>query len=143
MLTDLPLWQILSKHELSGRLIKWSIELSEFDLKYHPRSIIKSLILADFIAEYTLSEDDPKVAQDIPFEEPAEEPTLEMPPQTLYIDGSSTSLANGARIILISLEDSTLEYTLQFSFPSTNNEAEYEALIIDLKLAKELKTPTL
>ena len=52
-------------------------------------------------------------------------------------------MASGIEIILISLEDVTLEYALQFSFSATNNEAEYEALIIVLKLAKELKISTL
>ena len=80
VLIDLPLQQILSKHELSGCLIKWSIELSEFDLQYRPRSTIKSQILVDFIAECTLLEEDPKVMQDIPFEEPTEEPTSKIPP---------------------------------------------------------------
>ena len=42
VLTDLPLQQILSKHELLGRLVKWSVELNEFNLQYHPRSTIKS-----------------------------------------------------------------------------------------------------
>ena len=42
VLTDLPLRQILSKLELSGHLVKWSVELSEFNLQYCPRSAIKS-----------------------------------------------------------------------------------------------------
>ena len=52
-------------------------------------------------------------------------------------------MASGAEIVLISTKDVTLEYALQFSFPTTNNEVEYEALIIGLKLAKELRTPAL
>ena len=51
--------------------------------------------------------------------------------------------ASSTGIVLISLEDAILEYALQFSFPATNNEVEYEALITDLKLAKEIGTPTL
>ena len=35
------------------------------------------------------------------------------------------------------------EYALQFSFSTSNNEVEYEALITDLKLAKELKISAL
>ena len=52
-------------------------------------------------------------------------------------------MASGIGIVLIFLEDATLEYVLQFSFPMTNNEAEFEALITGLKLAKKLGTPAL
>ena len=62
-----------------------------------------------------------------------------MPSWTLYIDGSSTSSVSGVGIVLVSPKEATLEYALQFSFPASNNEAEYEALIIGLKLAKEMK----
>ncbi|GKV26884.1 hypothetical protein SLEP1_g36101 [Rubroshorea leprosula] len=39
--TDLPLRKILQKPELSGWLIGWSVELSEYDLKFQPRTTIK------------------------------------------------------------------------------------------------------
>ena len=44
-----------------------------------------------------------------------------------------------ASIILITLDGMVVEYVLRFTFPTSNNEAEYEALIIGLKLAKELE----
>ena len=47
--------QILHKPETSGRLIKWVIELSEFDIRYKPRTTVKGQVLADFIVEFTLS----------------------------------------------------------------------------------------
>ena len=39
--------------EAAGRLIQSAIELSEFDVRYQPRNVIKSQVLADFIAEFT------------------------------------------------------------------------------------------
>ena len=42
---------ILHKPNASGRLLKWAIELSEFNILYHPRSAIKGQVLADFIAK--------------------------------------------------------------------------------------------
>ena len=47
--------QILHKLETSGRLIKWAIELSEFDIRYKPRTTVKGQVLADFIVEFTPS----------------------------------------------------------------------------------------
>ena len=40
--------------------------------------------------------------------------------------------------MLISLEKETLKYAVRLQFPTTNNEAEYEALLIVLSLAEAL-----
>ena len=53
--TEYPMKQILHKLETSGRLIKWAIELSEFNIRYNPRTAVKGQILADFIMEFTLT----------------------------------------------------------------------------------------
>nr|ABA98790.1 retrotransposon protein, putative, unclassified [Oryza sativa Japonica Group] len=47
------LGQILHNREGTGRVVKWAIELSEFDLHFEPRHVIKSQALADFVAEWT------------------------------------------------------------------------------------------
>ena len=54
-MTDHPLKKAMKKLEAIGRLIQWAIELSEFDVRYQPRSAIKSQVLTDFIAEFTPS----------------------------------------------------------------------------------------
>ena len=41
VLTEHPMRQILHKPETSGRLIKWAIQLSEFDIRYKPRTAVK------------------------------------------------------------------------------------------------------
>ena len=51
--TEYSMKKILHKPETSGRLIKWAIELSEFDIRYKPRTVVKGHILADFIMEFT------------------------------------------------------------------------------------------
>ncbi|KAK0585626.1 hypothetical protein LWI29_031559 [Acer saccharum] len=56
VLTAYPLKNILHKPELSGRLTKWAVELSEYDISFHPRSAMKSQALADFIADFTPGE---------------------------------------------------------------------------------------
>ena len=42
ILTDQPLRQILQKYELFEHLIRWAMELSEFDIQYKPCTAIKS-----------------------------------------------------------------------------------------------------
>ena len=53
VLTEYPMKQILHKPETSGRLMKWAIELSEFDIRDKPRTEVKGWIFADFIIEFT------------------------------------------------------------------------------------------
>ena len=51
--TYYPIFKILSKPNLAVRMIGWSVELSEFDIRYQLRGAIKSLSLDDFSAELT------------------------------------------------------------------------------------------
>ena len=51
--TEYLMKQILHKPKTFGRLIKWAIELSEFDIIYKPRTTVKGQILANFIMEFT------------------------------------------------------------------------------------------
>ena len=56
VLTDHPLKKAMNKLEVAGRLIQWAIELSEFNVRYQPRSAIKAQVLVDFIVEITPSQ---------------------------------------------------------------------------------------
>ena len=47
VLTDQPLRQVLQKPETSGRLVKWAIELGEFDIHYKLRNSIKGRHLSN------------------------------------------------------------------------------------------------
>ncbi|KAL2246904.1 UNVERIFIED_CONTAM: hypothetical protein Sindi_2542700 [Sesamum indicum] len=49
--TNHPLKQVLSSSELSGTMVKWAVELSEFSVEFHPRPVIKAQVLADFTVE--------------------------------------------------------------------------------------------
>ena len=61
----------------------------------------------------------------------------------LYMDGSSNEGGSGADLILVSPEGHRVHCALRLSFMASNNEAEYEALIVRLKLAKEMKVESL
>ena len=53
VLTDQPLKKAMSSPETIRRMALWAIELSEFDVRYRPRTSMKGQVVADFIAEYT------------------------------------------------------------------------------------------
>ncbi|KAI3453674.1 hypothetical protein Pfo_010337 [Paulownia fortunei] len=117
--TNLPLRQVLGKPETLGRMVKWTIEMSEYDIDYQPRVAIKAQALADFLQEMT--------------------PTDEVPEAwLLHVDGSATISDCGAGIVLTSSEGEELEFAVKFKFKASNNEAEYEALVRGLKMALEL-----
>ncbi|XP_027156819.1 uncharacterized protein LOC113757958 [Coffea eugenioides] len=128
--TDQPLRQILVRPEASGRLTKWAVELGEYDLSYEPRTAIKAQALADFLAELTFTEG-PESTSAI-----AEVSTPSL--WTLYVDGSSNGDGSGAGLLLEGPQGEVCSYALRFGFPATNNEAEYEALIAGLQLARRL-----
>ena len=58
VMTDQPIKKSMNRPEAVGRMVQWAIELSQFDIEYHPRTAIKAQALADFIAEFTLPDED-------------------------------------------------------------------------------------
>ena len=57
----------------------------------------------------------------------------------LYIDGALNTKGSRAGVFLLSPEGFSIEYALRLSFPTTNNKAEYKAMLASLGLAKALK----
>ncbi|XP_057730619.1 uncharacterized protein LOC130945949 [Arachis stenosperma] len=117
--TGHPLRQILSKPDLAGRMTKWAIELSEFDISYQSRGSPKAQRLADFVAEFTCKSEQNKNWE-------------------LYVDGASNENGCGVGILLKDDEGVQAEQSIKFLFQTTNNQAEYEALLAGLRLAKEV-----
>jgi hypothetical protein len=114
----------MQKLNLSGRLANWAIELGEFDLEFVPRNAIKGQALTDFLAEF----------MNLPETEEAETERK----WVIYVDGSSTKKNGGAGIFLITPDREELSSSLRLKFKTTNNEVEYEAVIVGLEMALEL-----
>ena len=53
VMTDQPIRKPMNKPEAAGRMVQWAIELSQFNIEYHPRTAIKAQALVDFIVEFT------------------------------------------------------------------------------------------
>ena len=126
--TEYPMKQVLHKPEVSRRLMKWAIKLSEFDIRYKPKTAIKGQVLADFVMEFAPIE----LAKTTHAED-------DLPIWKLSIDGASNAQGSGAGLILTSPEGIDIEYALRFGFHASNNEAEYEAVIAGLNLALSLE----
>jgi hypothetical protein len=61
VVSSFPLGEILHNRDTVGRIVKWLVKLGEFDLEFCPRQAIKSQILADFISEWTETQQPPPV----------------------------------------------------------------------------------
>ena len=60
-------------------MLKWSLELSEFDVQYESRKSLKAQVLADFVVEMTTHDS----------------PTGEKHKWTIFIDGASSLTGSG------------------------------------------------
>jgi len=124
VMTDLPIQKVLQKPNVAGRMVRWAVELSEFDILYEPRGSIKGQVYADIVAELS-----PGSAQQ---EEEVDSQWV------LSMDGSSNQQGSGAGVVLEGPNGLLIEQALRFAFKASNNQTEYEALIVGMLLAKEM-----
>ena len=54
--SDKPLRKAMSSLEEAGRMALWVVELSEFDIQYHPRTAVKGQVVANFITKFTFGD---------------------------------------------------------------------------------------
>jgi ribonuclease HI len=114
---------MLSMPILNGRIGKWILALSEFELKFESAKAVKGQIIADFITEHR----DPSIK------------LFEITPWALFFDGSSCGKGGGVGILLISPRGEMFEFAILIQPTVTNNQAEYEALLRGLQYWKEAK----
>ncbi|XP_050222165.1 uncharacterized protein LOC126672259 [Mercurialis annua] len=101
---------MLNKPVLSGRIGKWLLALCEFTVIYCPLKSVKGQAVVDFVADH---------------------PTTEI--------FSSTERSTGAGIIIRSPTGAKTALSFKLDFKCTNNQAEYEALVIDLEILQSLR----
>jgi len=106
----------------SGRIGKWILALSEFDLRYKLARAVKGQVMANFVAQHCNTVD-----------------FLEVSPWTFFFDVSTCGEGAGTDIVLISPQGRKYEFSLAIFATSTNNPAEYQALIKGLELLREIR----
>ena len=118
---------------MSGRMAKWSVKLSTYNIIYEPRSAINSQALADFVVDFS---DDLKKELELEGEQLHKENVGKW---ILYTDGASNAKGTKLAIMLKSPQGDIIPHAVGCEFNATNNEAEYEALIMGLQLAMDLQ----
>ncbi|XP_071727467.1 uncharacterized protein [Rutidosis leptorrhynchoides] len=130
VLTDQPIKHVLTRPKISGRMAKWAIELGEHEITFLPRHSVKGQVIADFLVE--LPSDMIKQGETTVTRREVDEFW------ELYTDGASSEEGAGIGIILVSPTGEEITYVIRLKFAASNNEAEYEALIAGLRLAKSI-----
>ena len=57
-----------------------------------------------------------------------------LPPWELYVDGAANQQGSRVGLVLVSPERITIEKSLRLNFSATNNETEYEALLMGMMM---------
>ena len=112
---------MLSMPILNGRIGKWILALSKFELKFESAKAVKGQVIADFITYHRDSSTD----------------IIDIMPWTLFFDGSTCDKGGGIGVLLISPRGLVFEFSFPIEPRVTNNQAEYRALIKGLQLLKE------
>ena len=104
-----------------------------------PRTSVKGQVLTDLVAEFT----------EIPTEERGKEENTDgksigvisvQEPLSwkVFVDWAANYRGSGAGRVLTSLEGITIEKFLRLGFSTTNNEVEYEALLVGMTMVQKL-----
>ncbi|XP_075515629.1 uncharacterized protein LOC142550286 [Primulina tabacum] len=118
VLTNSLLGRIMTHSEVSGRMVKWTVELGEYDIEYKPRVAIKAQALSDFLSEIV---------------QPNEEEVWRV-----FVDGASSFAGCGVGVVIISPPGEKIKLELRIDSRITNNEAEYEAVLAGIQAVREV-----
>ena len=139
VLTQFPIKVILRSADYTGRVAKCGTILGAFDIKYMPRTSIKGQVLVDLVAEF----------KDFPVEglNPVEDMDGKLvdaisqhglSPWEVYVDGALNQRGSRVGLVPISPEKVIIEKSLRLGFSTSNNEAEYEALMMGMVMVQKM-----
>ncbi|XP_075483682.1 uncharacterized protein LOC142523837 [Primulina tabacum] len=98
-------------------MVKWTIELGDYDIEYKPRVAIKAQALKDFLIEMI---------------QPREEEI-----RRVFVDGASNLSRCRVGVVLVAPSGENIKLALRIDSRVTNNEAKYEAVLAGLQAAPE------
>nr|XP_025884738.1 uncharacterized protein LOC112940689 [Solanum lycopersicum] len=136
-----PLKYIFQKVMPTGKLAKWQMLLSEFDIVYVTQKAIKAQALADHLVENPVDEEYEPLKMYFHDEEVSfvgEDISEAYPGWRLFFDGAVNHQGKGVGAVLVSESGQHYPMAAKLRFNCTNNMAEYEACILGLKMAVDI-----
>ncbi|XP_052133983.1 uncharacterized protein LOC127752613 [Oryza glaberrima] len=125
VVSSFPLGEVVINKDIVSRIAKWVVELSQFDVHFVPRTAIKSQVLANFVADWTIPEDRPSSQIDNEI-------------WTMAFDSALNNEGAGAGFILTFPSEDQFKHAIHLNFRATNNTAEYEGLLAGIRAAAAL-----
>ncbi|KAL5165130.1 Gypsy retrotransposon integrase-like protein 1 [Glycine soja] len=130
---------IFEKLALTGRIVRWQVLLSEFDIVYVTQKAIKGSALADYLAQQPLQDYRP-MHPEFPDEDIMALFEEKRTHEDIYkwivcFDGASNALGHGVGAVLVSPDDQCIPFTARLDFDCTNNMAEHEACTLGIQAA--------
>ena len=104
-----------------------------------PCTAVKGQVLANWVVEFTESPIEVEVedhrfgrkqVSTVSFHRPS--------PRKLYIDGAANQKGSRVRVVIFFPDGITIEKSLRLGFLATNNEIEYEALLVGVAMVKKM-----
>ncbi|XP_019190497.1 PREDICTED: uncharacterized protein LOC109184956 [Ipomoea nil] len=131
-----PVKYVMAKVVLSDRLARWYLLFQQFEIIYVPQKSVKGQALADFLADHPIPAEW-ELSDDLPDEDVLVIEAL--PPWKMYFDGASHREGAGAGVVFVTPEGEVLPYSFTLTEQCSNNVAEYQALILGLEIAADMK----
>ena len=139
VLTQLPLKSILRSTDYTRRVANLGTILGTFDIKYMPRTSIKGQVLVDLVAKFAECLEEMNVGNHGMDEKLVGVISVQcLMPWKVYIDEAANQRGSGVGLVLVSPEKITIEKSLRLGFSATNNEAEYEALLMGMMIVQKM-----
>uniref|UniRef100_A0A2N9FEI0 RNA-directed DNA polymerase n=1 Tax=Fagus sylvatica TaxID=28930 RepID=A0A2N9FEI0_FAGSY len=131
-----PIKYIFEKPALTGKIARWQVLLSEFDILFVARKAIKGQAIADYLADYP-SEQLELMDSEFPDEDVMTVDEDNHGRWKLYFDGAANAVGSGIGAVLVSPKGQQTPIAVKLGFDCTNNMTEYEACIVGLQAALE------
>ena len=142
-----PIKYIFEKPSLLGRIARWQVLLSKYDIEYVSQKAIKGSAITEFLTDRTEKEYEPMKFEFLDeyllaiFQ--IEKKSTKEDTWKLYFDEVSNTLGQRIVAALISPKREYCPFTTRLNFDSTNNVVEYEAYIMGLQAAMPKKVKNL
>src|ERR1043165_2816962 len=111
---------------MSGTILagkQWLLLLSEFDVEYITRKVIKGRAIAELLANQPLESN---YVENLEFPDEQLAMIDQSPKWEMYLDGAVNHKGAGLGVIIKSLEGRIIPLSKRLTFSLTNNGAEYE-----------------
>ncbi|XP_050909123.1 uncharacterized protein LOC127122891 [Lathyrus oleraceus] len=143
-----PIKYIFKKPALTGRVARWQMILTEYDIQYTTQKAIKSSVIADYLAHQPVEDYQPMKFEFLDehvlfLDQYFKRPNPDEGPEpgarwTLMFDGASNVVGNGVGVVITPTRFH-IPFTARICFDCANNIAEYEACIMGLEATIDIR----